>query len=158
MKKIYILGLGLGLMLCLITACSSKQENVSPNEEQNTNIKDENIHLANAIDGSYHSIYITELKDNEEIIEQVLYGDSFEQFLKVLKETTLIKEPLPEDHPFPKNYHQIVVQGDKDVVTIFIEENTGEQLVSLLANDVIPSGVYRATNIDILKYIEKFSN
>ncbi|MFJ6266508.1 hypothetical protein ACIQGW_16165 [Lysinibacillus xylanilyticus] len=92
MKKIYILGLG--LMLCLITACSSKQENVSPNEEQNTNIKDENIHLANAIDGSYHSIYITELKDNEEIIEQVLYGDSFEQFLKVLKETTLIKEPL----------------------------------------------------------------
>ena len=156
MKKIYILGLG--LMLCLITACSSEQENVSPNEEQNTNIKDENIHLANAIDGSYHSIYITELKDNEEIIEQVLYGDSFEQFLKVLKETTLIKEPLPEDHPFPKNYHKIVVQGDSDVVTIFIEENTGEQLVSLVANDVIPSGVYRATNIDILKYIEKFSN
>ncbi|MFJ8511237.1 hypothetical protein [Lysinibacillus xylanilyticus] len=156
MKKIYILGLG--LMLCLITACSSEQEKVSPNEEQNTNIKDENIHLANAIDGSYHSIYITELKDNEEIIEQVLYGDSFEQFLKVLKETTLIKEPLPEDHPFPKNYHKIVVQGDSDVVTIFIEENTGEQLVSLVANDVIPSGVYRATNIDILKYIEKFSN
>lgn len=150
MKKIYILGLA----LCLITACSSDQESESPNVEQNTNVQDENIHLADAINGSYHSIYITEYKDDVKGNEQVLFGESFDQFLKVLKETALIREPLLGEHPFPKNYHHVVVQGDSDLVTVFIEENNGEQLVSLVANDVIPSGVYRATNTNILKSIE----
>ncbi|WP_134026944.1 hypothetical protein [Lysinibacillus sp. YR326] len=150
MKKIYTLGLA----LCLITACSSEQESVSPKVEQNTTVLDENIHLADAINGSYHSIYITEHKDDVEGNQQALFGESFDQFLEVLKETTLIREPLPDEHPFPKNYHLIVVQGDGDVTTIFIEENNGEQLVSLLANDVIPSGVYRATNTNILKSID----
>lgn len=150
LKKIYILG----LVLCLTTACSSEQESVAPNVEQNTNVQDENIHLANAVNGSYHSIHITEYKDDVAGIEKVIYGESFDQFLKVLKETTLIREPLPEEHPFPKNFLHIVVQGNKNVTTIFIEEKNGEQLVSLLANDVIPSGVYRATNSNILKSIK----
>ena len=157
MKKIYTLGLA----LCLLTACSSEQESVTPNAEQDTNIEqnpnvqDENIHLAEVLGGKYHSIYINEYKNDEEIGEQIaLFGEDFERFLKTLQETTLIREPLPDDRPFSKDYYHVIVQGDSDLTTMFIEEENGEQLVSLPANNIIPSGLRKATNTDILKSIE----
>ena len=159
MKKIYTLGLA----LCLITACSSEQESVSPNveqntnEEQNPNVQDDTIRLADAINGSYNMVLIDEYKDNEKVREQIaLFGEDLEQFLKVLKETTLIREPVSGERPVSKNYHHIKLRGDgsSDVATIFIEEDNGEQLVSLPANNIIPSGLRKATNTDILKSIE----
>ena len=130
MKKIYTLGLALSLL----TACSSEQESVTPNVEQ--------------------SIYIDEYKDDEKIGQEVLFGEDFEQFLKMLQETMLIREPLPADRPFSKHYYHVIVQGDNDVTTMFIEEENGEQLLWLSANNIIPSGVRKATNTDILKSIE----
>ena len=156
MKKIYTLGLA----LCLLTACSSEQESVTPNVEQNTtieqntNVQDDNIRLADAMNGSYHSIYIDEYKDEEKIGQEVLFGEDFEQFLKMLQETMLIREPLPADRPFSKHYYHVIVQGDSDVTTMFIEEVNGEQIVSLPTNDIIPSGIRKATNTNILKSIE----
>jgi hypothetical protein len=154
MKKIYTLGLA----LCLITACSSEQESVSPNEEQNTNVQDDNIRLADAMNGSYDTALIDEYKDSEKVREQIaLFGEDLEQFLKVLEETTLIREPLPDDRSsYLKEHHQIMLMGDgsRDIVTFYIEEENGEQLVSLPTNDIIPSGVRKATNTDILKAIE----
>ena len=156
MKKIYTLGLALSLL----TACSSEQESVTPNVEQstnieqNTNLQDENIHLADVLGGEYHSIYIDEYKDEEKIGQEVLFGEDFEQFLKMLQETMLIREPLPADRPFSKDYYHVIVQGDSDVTTMFIEEENGEQLLWLSANNIIPSGVRKVTNTDILKSIE----
>lgn len=157
MKKIY----SLGLAICLLTACSAEEESVSPNVEQNTNIEqntnvqDENIRLADTLTGSYSGIYIDKYENDEKIGEQIaLFGEDFEQFLKTLQETTLIREPLPEDRPFSKDYYHVVVKGDSDLTTMFIEEENGEQLVSLPANNIIPSGVRIATNTDILKSIE----
>ncbi|MGM9951562.1 MAG: hypothetical protein ACI33P_15615 [Lysinibacillus sp.] len=153
MKKIYTLGLA----LCLMTACSSEQESVSPNVEQNANAQDDNIRLADAMNGSYHTALIDEYKDSEKVTEQIaLFGEDLEQFLKVLEETTLIREPLPVDRPFLKEHHHIMLMGDGsgDLLTINIEEENGEQLVSLPSNDIIPSGLRKATNTDILKSIE----
>jgi len=157
LKKIYTVGLA----LFLLTACSSEQENVSPNveqntnTEQNTNVQDENLHLSDTLTGSYNGIYIDKYKDDEKTGEQIaLFGEDFEQFLKTLEETTLITEPLPEERPLSKDYYHVVVQGDSDVVTIFIEEDNGEQLVSLPANDIIPSGIRKATNTNILNSIK----
>ena len=151
MKKIYTLGVA----LCLLTACSSEQEDVSPNVEQNTNVQDENIRLADAMNGSYHTALIDEYKDSEKVREQIaLFGEDLEQFLKMLQETTLIREPLPADRPFSKDYYHVIVQGDSDVTTMFIEEENGEQLLWLSANNIIPSGVRKVTNTDILKSIE----
>ena len=151
MKKIYILGVA----LCLLTACSSEQESESPNVEGNTNVQDDNIRLADALTGSYSGIYIDKYKEEEKIGEQIaLFGEDSEQFLKTLQETTLIREPLPEERPLSKDFYHIVVEGDSDVTTIIIEEENGEQLVSLAATNIIPSGLRKATNNDVLKSIE----
>ena len=160
MKKIYTLGLA----LCLLSACSSEQEDVSPNaeentsEEQNVNAQDDTIRLAEAMNGSYHTALIDEYKDSEKVREQIaLFGEDLEQFLKVLEETTLIREPLPEGRSsYLKEYLYIMLMGDgsHDLLTIFIEEVNGEQIVSLPTNDIIPSGLRKATNTDILKSIE----
>ena len=151
MKKIYTLGVA----LCLLTACSSEQEDVSPEVEQNTNVQDDNIHLAEVLGGEYDSIYIYEYKNDEQIGEQIaLFGEDLDQFLKVLKETTLIREPLPDDTPMSEVSYSVDVRGNVDTTTMFVYEENGEQRVSLLANDVIPSGLRKATNTDILKSIE----
>lgn len=157
-KKIHTIGLA----LCLLTACSSEQESVSPNNveqntdaEQNTSVQDENLHLTNTLTGSYNGIYIDKYEDDKKIGNQIaLFGEDLEQFLKTLQETTLIEEPLSAERPFAKDYYHIVVQGDSDVTTIFVEEDNGEQLVSLAANDIIPAGVRKATNTNVLEYIE----
>ena len=151
MKKIYTLGVA----LCLLTACSSEQESESPNVEQNTNVQDDNIHLAEVLGGEYDSIYIYEYKNDEQIGEQIaLFGEDLDQFLKVLKETTLIREPLPGFGPVMEVSYSVNVRGNSDATTMFIYDENGEQRVSLLANDIIPSGLRKATNTDILKSIE----
>ena len=99
--------------------------------------------------------YIEQYKDDEQIGEQIaLFGEDFEQFLSLLQETTLIREPLPEERPVSKDYYYIIVDGDKDITTMFIEKENEEQLISLPANNIIPSGIRKATNDDILKYIK----
>lgn len=157
LKKIYTAGLA----LFLLTACSSVQENASPNAEQNTNteqntnVQDETLDLADTLTGSYNGIYIDKYNENfDKVAEQIaLFGEDFEQFLKLLQETTLIKEPL-EEYPKSDEYYTIIVQGDKDVTTIHIEEENGEPIVSLPTNDVFPTAPRKATNTDILDSIK----
>ncbi|MER2008175.1 MAG: hypothetical protein ABS939_12065 [Psychrobacillus sp.] len=153
MKKIYTAGLA----LFLLTACSSEQENASTNAEQNTNVQDETLNLADTLTGTYNGVFIDKYSTNgEKVAEQIaLFGEDFEQFLKMLQETTLIKEPLPEEeYPKSDEYYSIIVQGDKDVTTIKIREENGEQIVSLLSNDVFPTAPRKATNTNILDSIK----
>ncbi|MEK4531594.1 hypothetical protein [Solibacillus sp. FSL K6-1554] len=151
MKKIYTAGLA----LFLLTACSSEQENASPNAEQNTNVQDETLDLADTLTGSYNGIYIDKYNENsDKVAEQIaLFGEDFEQFLKMLQETTLIKEQL-EEYPKSDEYYTIIVQGDKDVTNIHIEEEHGEPIVSLPTNDVFPTAPRKATNTNILDSIK----
>lgn len=150
MKKIYIVGLA----IFLLTACSSEQENASPNAEQNTNVQDETLSLADTLTGSYNGIYIDKYRDDEKVAEQIaLFGEDFEQFLKMLQETTLIKEPLPEEYT-SNEFYSIVVQGDKDVRTFHITHENGESIVTLPTNDVFPTAPRKATNTEILNSIK----
>ncbi|MER2171228.1 MAG: hypothetical protein ABS938_11395 [Psychrobacillus psychrodurans] len=153
MKKIYTAGLA----LFLLTACSSEQENASPNTEQNTNVQDETLNLADTLPGSYNGIYIDKYnKNGDKVAEQIaLFGEDFEQFLKMLQETTLIKEPLTEEeYPNSDERYTITVQGDKDATSINIREENGEPIVSLPTNDVFPTAPRKATNANILDSIK----
>lgn len=149
MKKRYIFGLA----LCLLAACSAEKDSAASDVEQQ--IEQDVLQLADTLTASYNEIHIEKYEDDEHVGSRItLYGEDYEKFLHVLKNTTFYEDPLSLDRSLTENYYIVRAQGSPDLTTMFIEEENGEQLITLLANDIFPSGSRKATSMDILTAIK----